>query len=204
MLPKTKPMDEGYIKFKCILTKSNPPSPSLLMGLTKWRDKMHELGLIGIYDNGIGFGNISIRHGKNFIVSASATGGLERLAPENYVVVTNYSLRDNSLECIGQANASSESMTHAAIYEASPEAGAVIHVHNLKAWQALLGKVPTTTDVPYGTPEMAYETLRLLKEGATQKQKIIVMAGHKEGIIAWGRDLDEAGKVILEKIVPLM
>ena len=204
MPSKVKLMDEGYVKFKCNLTKGSPPSPTLLTGLNKWRDKLYELGLIGIYDNGIGFGNISIRHGKDFIVSASATGGLEKMAPGNYVVVTSYSLKDNSLECRSQTNASSESMTHAAIYEASPEAGAVIHVHNLKAWQALLGKVPTTADAPYGTPEMAYEMIRLLRKSETQKQKIIVMAGHKEGIIAWGRDLDEAGKAILDMVAPRM
>lgn len=197
-------MDEGYIKFKCNLTKANPPDLTLLENLNKWRDRLYKIGLIGIYDNGIGFGNLSMRHGKDFIVSASATGGLEKLNPEHYVTVTSYSLQNNSVECRGQMNASSESMTHAAIYEASKATNAVIHVHNLKAWQALLGKVPTTADVPYGTPEMGFEMTRLLKESNTRKQRIIIMAGHKEGIIAWGKDLDEAGQVILGKVVPLM
>ena len=61
-----------------------------------------------------------------------------------------------------------------------------------------MDNVPTTKkEVPYGTPEMANEIFRLFKETAVQQEKIIVMAGHDEGIISFGKDLEEAGEILL-------
>ena len=75
---------------------------------------------------------------------------------------------------------------------------AIIHIHNLELWNQLMDKVPTTKkEVPYGTPEMAKEVFRLFQETNVKEEKIIVMAGHDEGIIAFGKDLDEAGSVLL-------
>jgi hypothetical protein len=60
------------------------------------------------------------------------------------------------------ALASSESLTHAAVYSGDGAAGAVIHCHADALWQRLVGRVPTTSaEVAYGTPEMAGEVLRL-------------------------------------------
>jgi len=199
-----KGSDEGYIKFHCKLIKDGSPRSGKLTDLNKWRERLYDRGLIGMYDNGVGFGNISKRDGKEFIVSGTATGGLKKLKPEHYAVVTKYSLEDNSLECRGRVTASSESLTHAAVYAASPGINAVIHIHSLKAWKALINKVPTTAVVPYGTPEMAYEMLRLFRETDVEKEGLIVMAGHREGILTFGRNLDEAGGIILDRIVSLL
>lgn len=194
---------EGYIKFNFKLNNGDPPSPEKLVKLNEWRQRLYRLGIIGAYPNGVGFGNISVKDGKYFIVSGSATGRLKELKPEHYVTVTGYSFERNFVECTGKVDPSSESMTHAALYEAG--AGAAIHVHAMMPWKELMGKVPTTKpNVPYGTPEMAYEMLRLLRETSIRKQRMIVMAGHKEGMIAFGRNLDEAGQVIMKKVVPLL
>jgi ribulose-5-phosphate 4-epimerase/fuculose-1-phosphate aldolase len=94
---------------------------------------------------------------------------------------------------------SSECMTHAMFYQADPAVGAVIHVHHLEFWKRLLGRVPTTArDVEYGTPGMANEILRLYRETDLPCRKLAAMAGHEEGIIAIGRDLDEASKILLD------
>lgn len=192
-------MDEGYIKFNCNWTKAGPVPKKQVNELNVWRDRLYELGLIGAYSNGIGFGNISIRFkDSTFIISGSATGTLESLNENHYVLVNDYDLSRNSLNCRGPVRASSESLSHAAVYESSPETNAVIHVHNPGMWDNLINKVPTTSEnVPFGTPEMADEIKRLFDETSVSALKILVMGGHREGIIFFGATLDEAGRILL-------
>ncbi len=195
------PDEKGYIKFKCEWIKGDPPPEKYIEELNFWRKKMFDLGLIGMYDNGIGFGNISIRipGTRQFIITGSATGGTKNLGPEHYIKVTEVHHEKNSLVCVGPIKASSESMTHAAVYDSDPNAMAVIHVHNLKMWKKLLNKVPTTSkDATYGTPEMAEEVMRLFRETDVKKKGIFVMGGHMEGIITFGKDLEEAGRIMVK------
>ena len=192
--------DEGYIKFNCIWDKDNFDFPeSLFKKLTLWREKLYALNLIGVYDDGVGFGNISVRlNDKQFIITGSATGNKPELIKNDYALVTRYQLDKNQVESAGHTKASSEAMSHAAIYECSPEIQAVIHIHNLKLWKKLMHKIPTTDEnVPFGTPEMAYEIVRLYNKTNLPEKKILVMGGHKEGIISFGKDLNEAGEIIL-------
>ena len=66
-------------------------------------------------------------------------------------------------------------------------------------WEKLLNIVPTTPEnIEFGTPEMAWEISRLFKKTDVKKKKIIVMGGHKEGIISFGKSLDEAGNILLK------
>lgn len=194
-------MDEGYIKFNCNWIPSNDIPLQLVAELNVWRNRMYEKRLIGVYPDGIGFGNISMRwKGNAFLISGSATGGLPKLDESHYSLVTDYHLSTNSVTCKGPLKASSESLTHASIYECSPSTHAVIHIHSLDMWKGLIHKVSTSSeDVPYGTPEMANEIKRLFAETSLSAEKIMVMGGHQEGIIGFGKDLEEAGHVLLEK-----
>jgi ribulose-5-phosphate 4-epimerase/fuculose-1-phosphate aldolase len=199
-------IDEGYIKFDCRWSDGPPPPIEAIVPLMRWRDRLHELGLIGVYPDGIGFGNASIRcpegaRGEELIISGTQTGGIPRLGAEGYTVVTAFDIERNTLWCRGPVRASSESLTHAAIYRAVPDAGAVLHVHHLAAWEGLLGRLPTTrADVPYGTPAMAHEIARLIRESDLLQTRVAVMAGHCEGIVAFGADPDEAGAVLLATV----
>ena len=104
-----------------------------------------------------------------------------------------YDFATNWLQCEGLTVASSESLTHAAVYESDPTTCAVIHCHDMKLWTALLHKVPTTPEkVEYGTPEMAYAVRGLFDNTDVLKKKIFVMAGHEGGVVAFGRDLRSA------------
>jgi hypothetical protein len=194
-------MDEGYIKFNCIWIPSNDIPLEMVAELNLWRDRMYDEGLIGAYPDGIGFGNISMRwNGNSFLISGTATGGLARLNESHYSMVTDFDLSTNSVTCKGPVKASSESLTHALIYECSPATNAVIHIHNLSMWNGFIHKVPTSNgNIPYGTPGMANEVRRLFAETTVSMEKIIVMGGHPEGIISFGKDLDEAGDILLEK-----
>ena len=196
-------IDEGYIKFDCHWREAPPPPAEEIAGLMRWRDRLHALGLIGVYPDGIGFGNVSIRwpDGNTFIISGTQTGAIPELDTAGYTSVVRFDIAANRVWCRGPVRASSESLTHAAIYAASSEVGAVLHVHHAGAWEALLGTLPTTrADVPYGTPAMARELEWLLRESDLPTVKVAVMAGHREGIIAFGAAPDEAGEKLLAAV----
>ncbi len=52
--------------------------------------------------------------------------------------------------------------------------------------------MPLAAEVPYGTPEMAREVQRLFRETDVRARRIFAMAGHKDGIVAFGQDFREA------------
>jgi ribulose-5-phosphate 4-epimerase/fuculose-1-phosphate aldolase len=181
---------------------ADPPDPALIAPLKRWRDHLHNLGLIGVYPDGVGFGNVSMRvDGERFAITGTQTGGVAELEPRHVTLVDDVDIERNSLRCTGPIEASSESMTHAAIYRCDPSIGAVVHVHHLATWNALMGHVSTTdVDVPYGTPAMVREIERLFRESDLRERRIAVMGGHREGLVTFGRDLDEAGEVMLRHI----
>ena len=194
-------IDEGYIKFNCRKLAETIPNHNKLDELIKWRRAVYLKNWIG-YDekHQVGFGNISISDEQGFIISGTQTGHLENLQPEHFTSIVSYNILENSVECIGPLNASSETMTHAVIYENDrSQINAVIHIHNKSIWEKLMWKIPTTgEDVPYGTPEMAQEIHRLFREERLGEKKILAMAGHEDGIIAFGKSLEEAASILNE------
>jgi L-ribulose-5-phosphate 4-epimerase len=193
-------MDEkGIIKFNCTWIKEKPLKNEWIKDINSWRNKLYDLGLIGLNREGIGFGNISIRYLEDqFIISGSATGKFKRLTNKHYTKVTGYDLNKNTLTAVGPIIASSESLTHAALYEVDDEINAVIHIHHRELWNKLLYNVPSTNGrIEYGTPEMAREIMKLFKETNLREKKILVMTGHEEGIVSFGSNLDEAGEVLM-------
>ena len=192
-------IDEGYIKYRCYWNKEPAIADADITELNSWRDRLYQLGLIGEYDNGIGFGNLSVRlpHSQQLIISGTQTGGIPNLTVRHYTKVTGFDWHKNYVVCKGEIKASSETLTHAAIYVAEPRVNAVVHVHHLELWRKLLNKVPTTNpNCAYGTPEMAAEIIRLCQHSDRQP-RIIVMSGHSEGILTYGKDLAEASELIL-------
>lgn len=194
-------IDEGVVKYDCHWTRGEAVADDIVQPLNDYRDRLYTQNLIGQYPDGIGFGNLSIRHPAQppqFIITATQTGHLPKLSPQHYTTVTAWDLAANQVHCQGPAQASSESLTHATLYQAAPEIQAIIHVHDYPLWAYLMDKVPTTKrETPYGTPEMALEMERLLQESDLRQRKILVMAGHEEGIISFGADLAEAYAVLM-------
>ncbi len=192
-------MGEGYIKFKCLLSEEiSGLSDANYRLLNKWRNKLYQLGLIGCYPGGIGYGNISIRSGEGFMITGTATGCREKLFKDDYVRVNHYDIVNNEIRCIGKIRASAESLTHAAVYEARSETRAVIHIHSLELWEKYSGVLPTSPyTAEYGTPEIALAVRNLCLNERLTNNEVIIMGGHKEGIIAYGNNLDDAGNKIL-------
>jgi ribulose-5-phosphate 4-epimerase/fuculose-1-phosphate aldolase len=191
-----------YIKFTCERAAAEITSFDGLAELNAYRRKLLQFRLIGADANGIGFGNLSIRDGatNNFYITGSATGGIPELTLADCARVVAYDFARNWLRCEGSAIPSSESLTHAAVYASDTDTGAIIHCHDSKLWAALLNRAPTSSNtVEYGTPEMAYEVLRLFNVTDVQRRKILVMAGHEGGVVAFGRDLGEAFGVLMRE-----
>lgn len=189
---------EGYIKFQCEWEKSKPLQKRELDMLIHWRNVLYRHGFIGAYPDGVGFGNISKRYKDNqFVISGSGTGNYINIQQEHFSLVTSFDIEKNYLKCEGPSRASSESLTHGVIYQQVGEINAVVHIHHRKFWEKLLGVVPATSkDAAYGTPEMALEMVRLFQMTDVRREKILVMEGHEEGIVSFGKHLHEATEVL--------
>jgi len=195
--------EEGYIKFKSRWIQKEPLPKTVLEEVLFWRQKMYQHQLMGAYPDGIGFGNISQRYQDNqFIISGSATGNFPKLVQRHFALVTDFDIDKNLVLCEGPIIASSESMSHAVIYQECPEVNSVIHIHHMALWEKWKYQLPTTAEsAAYGSPEMAREIIRLLKESSVRKkEKVFVMAGHQEGLIAFGKHLEEAASINLKLI----
>jgi len=182
---------EGVIKYRSQHVAGFVPSSHELEQLNCARSTLFDLGLIGVSAQGIGYGNVSVRtEGDQFVISGSATGSLRVLTLAHYCHVTSFSMDDNSVCSSGALDASSESMTHGAIYAANSRVRCVIHVHSRSLFAALLGQhaLHTAADVAYGTPSMARAVSRLVTL-QSELPVIFAMTGHDEGVVAYGADV---------------
>jgi L-ribulose-5-phosphate 4-epimerase len=193
-------MEEGYIKYHCNWIQEEVIKPEQIHDINTWRNLLMKQGYIGMYDNGIGFGNISMRIDEHtFMISGSATGGIKELTADHYALVTDFNLTHNQLTCKGMTTASSESLTHASIYACSKETNAVVHIHHKEKWSSLFNHAATTDpSIAYGTPEMAFAIQNLILQDKVGPSKIIVMGGHVEGLISFGKTLEEAAMAFLK------
>lgn len=198
--------DEGYIKYNIDWTPGPAPDVAGAKALDAWRRPLYEAGLIGEYDElGIGYGNLSIRSGKagQFLISGTQTGRLATTDEAHYSLVTEVDLGANAVSCLGPVKASSEAMTHAAIYALDDSIGAIVHVHSRELWNRYRDKLPTTdASVAYGTPEMAREFSRLYADTDFDRDGIAVMAGHEDGLISFGATLEDAARRMLNLVTP--
>jgi L-ribulose-5-phosphate 4-epimerase len=194
-------IDEGYIKYQSRWSPGPAVDADAALTLERSRRPLFAANLIGHYEDlNIGFGNISVRHTQpgQFLISGTQTGRVKQTSEQHYSLVTHYDIAKNEVSSTGPVQASSEAMTHAAIYELDEKIGAVVHVHSKTLWKKLLNRLPTTNcKIGYGTPEMAYEFRRLFEETNFSTEGLAVMGGHEEGLIAIGESLELATTRIL-------
>lgn len=194
-------IDEGVIKFRSEWQESGPLGNPEIDCLIQWRKPLLAAGLIGHYEDvDIGYGNLSMRiAGSNrFIISGTQTGHVTDVDARHFALVTDYDIADNRVCSTGAVEASSESLTHAMLYELDDSTQAIVHAHHHGAWTNLCGELPTTrNDIAYGTPDMALEFRRLYAETDFGESGVAVMAGHEGGLIAIGENLEKASKRML-------
>lgn len=190
-------MHEGVIKFRCVWRKARAPPMRVLQTAITLRQRLHKLGFIAPDRQGIGHGNVSVRGSGGFYITGTGTGVLDCITNQQFTKVTRVDVAKNRVACTGPVQASSESMTHYAVYAAYPSAKAVIHVHAPKAWKRWVGKLPTTSrNAQYGTPEIARATLKLFAETEVTMHKAFVLGGHRPGLIVFGKSIAEAERVL--------
>lgn len=153
------------------------------------------------------WGNISCRVNNDLVAITPSGRGYETLEPEDVVLI---SLAGTVLE--GKHIPSSELKVHTAIYQAFPEAGAVIHTHSIYASalaamhqdvpaiiedivQIIGGRVRCARYALCGTQELAANAVSAMQGG----RRAALLANH--GAVCWGKNLQEALLVaeILEK-----
>ena len=192
--------DDGVIKYVGHWQPGPLASTDRLHHVIEGRDRLYAAGLIGTYPNGVGYGNISVRLPQGgFLVSGTQTGHLRTTGPQHYCVVHQWNIEENTLHCTGPLQASSESLTHAALYDHDPAMGAIAHGHQPQLWAYYRDRLPTTqATVPYGTPAMAAEMIRLFHEDELAREQALVMAGHEDGILTFGPTVAAAVQRLLD------
>lgn len=197
---------EGVIQFDLQWRKTGIIQADL-SALNAWRDIFWKLELIGedpLRYEGYGFGNVSQRHdtGNQFIISGTQTGHIAQIDIHHYALVIEFDPDTNRVVAEGPVRPSSESMTHGVIYSLDESVNCVLHVHSPEIWNAAskLSLPLSRAEVAYGTPEMAKEVERLFIETNVSEQGIFAMAGHKDGVVAFGSTPEAAGVSLIKAL----
>ncbi|MEA3491527.1 MAG: class II aldolase/adducin family protein [Campylobacterota bacterium] len=184
---------EGVVKYE--VQHLSTPSEKFkgYKKLEALRRRLHALGLIGEKD-GIGYGNISMRdrEGGSFFITATQTGSHSNLSAKYYTEISSYDFDAFKVVSQGDYPPSSEALSHAMVYELAPEIGVVIHFHSLALWEFLIERDILFTTAQYGTAEMITEIDELYQTHDPLIDNAFVMRGHREGVMVFGRDLEEA------------
>lgn len=202
-----KVIDDGVIKYdRSNFSQCGPIDLVEYSALESWREKLYALNLIGEYpEEGVGFGNISEFKDYSkfhqsmvpqFIITGSQTGKYPKLDGRFYTRVLDYDIDHLKIKVMGPIEASSESLTHAAIYAHNKNIKAIFHIHSKEIWNGMIKDKTdfTNKDIPYGTVEMARATEKCIDK---KSSGVFCMHGHEDGVIAYGKSLDEAGELIL-------
>ena len=186
-------MTEQYsgVKFRTIFEEKLVPLHNVeAEELIEWCRLFAKKGLSTRIGKGFS-GNLSFRTKKGFVITGTAVS-FSRIRKEELVEVIECNEEKKEAVVIGLVEPSSESFMHYMIYEEKPEINAVFHLHDEKVVEKTkkIG-LPITREVPYGTIERAKEVLRALKG-----TKFAVIKN--EGIVALGKNMQEAGQLVLE------
>jgi len=208
---------EGVIRFD--VQHETRPLEERVLGetarvLSAWREILANLGLLGrdpARYEGLGYGNVSARVGpfgdvargrRRFLVTGTQTAGVAQATLREFCLVESWDLGRNRVSSSGLVAPSSESLTHAALYDASPAIRVVLHAHAPGLWRhaRALGLAVTDPGAPNGTPAMALEAQRLYREGTFAATRVVAMGGHEDGVLAFGHSAAEAGTALVAQL----
>ena len=209
---------EGVIQFELDhlnqrLTDGPGGLPSLdepFCSLVAWREILARSGLVGqdpeLYE-GYGYGNASVRVGRRsagrgrrtFLITGTQTSGKRQLRLADCALVERWNTGGNRVSSRGNTRPSSEALSHAAVYDVAPQARAVLHAHSPVLWRhARTLRLPITDPAAAnGTPQMAAAIGRCCAEGWFAERRILAMGGHEDGVLAFGRTVEEAGVTLI-------
>lgn len=200
--------DEGVIRYRLDFTEGPEEAAEGLDELVAWRRILRRLGLLGQDPGqyaGLGFGNISRRLAlpagdvdqPPFFITGSQTGGLAELGPKHFATVIGWDIDLSLVVARGPIRPSSEALTHAAVYAVGRNIHCVIHVHSPEIWRngRRLAASSTPASAAGGTAEMARQVQQLVR--SRPKERLLIMEGHPDGVIAWGETAEAAGVTLL-------
>lgn len=203
-----KVIDDGIIKYDRTNFSQCAPLPNAEYSeLEYWREKLFQINLIGEYkDEKIGFGNVSLIYDYSqifktdkpqFLITGTQTGKYPNLNGSHYTRILDFSIEELKVSMQGPIEASSEVITHAAIYAQNPLIKAIFHVHSPAMWKLMIKEnlLHTAANIPYGSLEMAKATQACV---GNKDFGIICMRGHIDGIIAFGRNATEVWELIFK------
>lgn len=186
-------MIDGVIKYHIEYQTEAAPVFPAYTELEELRSRLFALGLIGETNEGIGYGNLSKRsQGKTFFITATQTGKQATLSKEQYTFIDNYDFNTFTVNSKGEHKPSSEALSHAMIYEIHPDIQAVIHIHSKPLWEFMQRNHALATTAEYGTAQMVTEIAALYEKSDPFTNNAFVMKGHEDGIISFGRNIEEA------------
>lgn len=199
--------EEGVVKYTLDFTKTDPFPFICIEEIEEVRKDLYALGLIGAYEDGIGFGNISQKDpgSPDFFITGTQTGHLSDLSENDYALVEEVDFETFTTFASGASEPSSEAITHACIYDLDDEINAIIHVHNEKLWNFMLeGNYIVTSEVEYGSLEMVKDIQNIYKDINAIENGAFVMKGHYEGVFVFAHTIEEAKRnlyLILKNIL---
>ena len=199
---------EGVIKYDLIHSNKPIADNTVITDINAWRSVIHRLGLIGQDPGrygGFGFGNISLKviaDSGVFIISGTQTGHIAQLSADHYCVIEQADFIHNTIRSSGTVKPSSEALTHACVYQQTPQVQAVIHVHSPEIWRNTLKlDLPCTgTEIAYGTLAMVHAVETLFTSGALKSAGIFSMLGHEDGIVSFGPTLEQAAWQLIKQL----
>jgi Class II Aldolase and Adducin N-terminal domain len=186
--------------------------------LSAWRGILAHLRLLGRDPSryeGLGYGNVSARVApfgdvprgrRRFLVTGTQTAHVAQATLREFCLVESWDVAGNRVTSAGPVAPSSESLTHAALYDASPAVRVVLHAHAPELWRRAraLGLPVTREGAANGTPAMAVEVQRLYREGTFASVRVAAMGGHEDGVIAFGATAEEAGAALVGRLARAM
>ena len=203
-----KVIDDGVIKYdRSNFSHSGPLPLSEYLDLEYWRKRLYLLNLIGEYEEAhIGFGNLSLKKDytpfhktslPQVIITGTQTGRYSDLDGSHYTRVLDYSIDELKITVMGPIEASSEALTHAMIYQSNPSINCVFHLHSSNMWEKMIDDKSDFTEksIPYGTVEMAHATRRCVNG---KSSGAFCMHGHADGLVVYGKTLEEVGTMTLD------
>jgi L-ribulose-5-phosphate 4-epimerase len=205
MDPQHVASDEGAAKFSYRWNETAPLPEKDWCALNEWRHTLAVLQVLGEDAHGVAYGNLSQRRAgtRQFIITGTQTAGLVSLDERHFSEVLSFDLERHALECRGPVLPSSEALSHAAVYAGDRRVAACLHVHHEGLWHALFGKVPTTSrEGGCGSLKMARDILQLFSDARDHGDdvRVIVMAGHPDGLLFIDETLVAAGLRLLEEL----
>jgi ribulose-5-phosphate 4-epimerase/fuculose-1-phosphate aldolase len=203
-----KVIDDGVIKYdRSNFTYCDRISEIECRDLEYQRKKLYHENLIGECPiHKVGFGNISVKYdlqqyhsttNPQFIITGTQTGKFSELNSTQYTRVIDFDIENLKLHSMGALEASSEALTHAAIYLSNPQIGGIVHVHSSSIWNGIITNTQFTTskNIPYGTKEMAHAVMAFSKNHHTG---YFAMEGHEDGVVAFAPTIEEATVITLQ------